>query len=273
MTIPAEAKKLSSTLWEIPPSYKRGMKVPARIVATRKLLESMDDAVIDQVTNVATLPGIVGHAYCMPDGHSGYGFPIGGVAATDPARGGVISPGGIGFDINCGMRLVRTNLTLEEVSPRIKELVNKLFELVPSGVGSRGALKLSNQQFLEVIEQGSRWCVRKGFGWAEDLELTEDSGSLEGADASCVSSKAIARGFNQVGTLGSGNHYLEVQVLSPENVIDRKSAARFGLDVPNQIAVMFHCGSRGFGHQVATDYLKLFLSVMQKKYGIKMRDD
>jgi tRNA-splicing ligase RtcB len=272
MTIPAEAKKLSSTLWEIPPSYKRGMKVPARIVATRKLLESMDDAVIDQVTNVATLPGIVGHAYCMPDGHSGYGFPIGGVAATDPARGGVISPGGIGFDINCGMRLVRTNLTLEEVSPRIKELVNKLFELVPSGVGSRGALKLSNQQFLEVIEQGSRWCVRKGFGWAEDLELTEDSGSLEGADASCVSSKAIARGFNQVGTLGSGNHYLEVQVLSPENVIDRKSAARFGLDVPNQIAVMFHCGSRGFGHQVATDYLKLFLSVMQKKYGIQMRD-
>jgi tRNA-splicing ligase RtcB len=272
MTIPAEAKKLSSTLWEIPPSYKRGMKVPARIVATRKLLESMDDAVIDQVTNVDTLPGIVGHAYCMPDGHSGYGFPIGGVAATDPARGGVISPGGIGFDINCGMRLVRTNLTLEEVSPRIKELVNKLFELVPSGVGSRGALKLSNQQFLEVIEQGSRWCVRKGFGWAEDLELTEDSGSLEGADASCVSSKAIARGFNQVGTLGSGNHYLEVQVLSPENVIDRKSAARFGLDVPNQIAVMFHCGSRGFGHQVATDYLKLFLSVMQKKYGIQMRD-
>jgi tRNA-splicing ligase RtcB len=248
------------------------MRVAARIVATTKLLESMDEAVFDQVTNVATLPGIVGHAYCMPDGHSGYGFPIGGVAATDPARGGVISPGGIGFDINCGMRLVRTNLTLEEVAPRIKELVNTLFELVPSGVGSRGALKISNRKFLEVIEQGSRWCVKQGFGWPEDLELTEDAGCVEGADASCISTKAISRGFNQVGTLGSGNHYLEVQVVRPENVFDRQLAARFGLDMPNQIVVMFHCGSRGFGHQVATDYLKLFLSVMQKKYGIKVRD-
>jgi len=272
MAIPAKVRRLSETLWEIAPSYKAGMKVPARIIGTRKLVESMDDAVFEQVTNVATLPGIVGHAYCMPDGHSGYGFPIGGVAATDPARGGVISPGGIGFDINCGMRLIRTNLTAEEVAPRIKELINTLFESVPSGVGSRGALKISKQQFLELVEQGSRWCVRHGYGWPEDLELTEEVGCIEGADASSISTKAVDRGFNQVGTLGSGNHYLEVQVVRPENVFDSEAAARFGLNIPNQIVVMFHCGSRGFGHQVATDYLKLFLSVMQKKYGIKMRD-
>lgn len=272
MAIPAAAKRLSETLWEVPPSYKEGMRVPARIVGTQGLLEEMDDAVFDQVTNVATLPGIVGHAYCMPDGHSGYGFPIGGVAATDPACGGVISPGGIGFDINCGMRLIRTNLTLEEVEPRIRELINTLFEMVPAGVGSRGALKISKSQFLELVEQGSRWCLRHGYGWPEDLELTEDAGCVAGADASCISQKAVERGFRQVGTLGSGNHYLEVQVLRPEHILDRELAARFGLNVPNQIVVMFHCGSRGFGHQVATDYLKLFLSVMQKKYGIKVRD-
>jgi len=272
VAIPAKARQLSETLWEIPPSYKAGMRVPARIVGTRKLVKSMDDAVFDQLTNVATLPGIVGHAYCMPDGHSGYGFPIGGVAATDPARGGVISPGGIGFDINCGMRLIRTNLTVEEVAPRIKELVDTLFEFVPSGLGRRGALKISKQQFLELVEQGSRWCLRHGYAWPDDIELTEESGCVEGADASSISKKAVDRGFNQVGTLGSGNHYLEVQVVRPENVFDSELASRFGLNVPNQIVVMFHCGSRGFGHQVATDYLKLFLSVMRKKYGIEMRD-
>lgn len=265
-------EQVSEVVWEIPPSYKPGMRVPARILATEELIRDMDEAVFDQVTNVATLPGIVRYAFCMPDGHSGYGFPIGGVAAMEPKNGGVISPGGIGFDINCGMRLVRTNLTEEEVRPRIRALVDKLFEKVPAGVGSSGSLKISRHQFREVVEQGARWCVRQGYGWEEDLELTEDRGCSPGADASKISDKAVERGFNQVGTLGSGNHYLEIQVVRPENVFDQELARKFGLDIPNQVVVMFHCGSRGFGHQVATDYLNLFLSVMQKKYGIEILD-
>lgn len=266
-------ERVSDNVWEIPVSHKEGMRVPARILGTESLIDDMDEAVIDQVTNVATLPGIVNYALCMPDGHSGYGFPIGGVAAMDPSRGGVISPGGIGFDINCGMRLVRTNLSYEEVEPKIKELVEKLFQKVPAGVGCSGLLKLSKKQFREVIEQGSRWCVEHGYGWEEDLELTEDSGCSQGADASKVSDRAVDRGFNQVGTLGSGNHYLEIQVVRSENVFDSELAEKFGLGtVPNQVVVMFHCGSRGFGHQVATDYLRQFLSVMKKKYGIEIRD-
>ncbi len=272
MAIPQEIVQVTETVWELPVTFRPGMRVPARIIASRRLLEEMDEAVFEQVANVTTLPGIVGRAYCMPDGHSGYGFPIGGVAATDPAQGGVISPGGIGFDINCGMRLMRTELTYEEVQPKIQELVDALFQFVPSGVGSRGALKVSRREFAEIVEQGARWCVQKGYGRPEDLELTEEGGCLEGADAGAVSEKAVERGLNQVGTLGSGNHYLEVQVLRPEHVYDPELAAVFGLDLPNQIVVMFHCGSRGFGHQVATDYLQEFLSVMDRKYGIRVPD-
>jgi tRNA-splicing ligase RtcB len=272
MGLPKDIERITDTLWEIPVRHKKGMRVPARIVGTEKLVRQMDESVFDQISNVATLPGIVGHAYCMPDGHSGYGFPIGGVAATDPANGGVISPGGIGFDINCGMRLVRTNLTLPEVSPRIKELVNTLFQMVPSGVGSKGALKVNKKEFVNVVEQGSRWCVSKGFGWQSDLEMTEDLGCVPGADASRVSQKAIDRGVNQVGTLGSGNHYLEVQVLKPEFVLDQEIANQLGLNIPLQIVIMFHCGSRGFGHQIASDYLKEFLKVSGKKFGIAVPD-
>lgn len=267
-----DATRISEAVWEISPDFKEGMKVPARIIASEKLFRDMDEAVVDQVTNVATLPGIVKYAYCMPDGHFGYGFPIGGVAAMDPGKGGVISPGGIGFDINCGMRLVRTGLTLEEVQPKIRELVETLYQKVPSGVGSSGALRVSKKQFRELVEEGAGWCVRKGYGRPEDLEFTENRGCVEGADASKISNKSVERGFNQVGTLGSGNHYLEVQVIRPEHVADPDTAARFGLDIPNQVVVMFHCGSRGFGHQVATDYLQLFLKVMQSKYGIRIRD-
>src|SRR5690606_4616273 len=191
-------QQVSETIWEVSTDYKEGMRVPARIIATEKLMQDMDDAVLEQITNVATLPGIVKYALCMPDAHSGYGFPIGGVAAMDPAQGGVISPGGIGFDINCGMRLVRTNLTLSEVEPRIEELVDRLFERIPAGVGSSGALKVSESEFKELVVQGARWCVNQGYGWEEDLELTEEKGCIAGADPSKISERAIKRGLNQV---------------------------------------------------------------------------
>jgi len=271
MALPKEARKVSETVWEIPTSYKPGMRVPARIYATDKLAREMDEGVADQVTNVATLPGIVNYAFCMPDGHWGYGFPIGGLAAMDP-RNGVISPGGIGFDVNCGMRLVLTNLTYEEVKPHLEELVDKLFARVPAGVGVSGFVRLSKDEFRRVVEHGARWCVKNGYGWEEDLERTEERGCIQGADAKKVSDRAVDRGYGQIGTLGSGNHYLEIQVARPEHVYDARLAAAFGITIPNQVVVMFHCGSRGFGHQVATDYLQIFLKVMETKYGIRILD-
>lgn len=268
---PQAIERISDTIWQLPVSYKEGMRVPARIYATASLLEAMDEGVFDQVTNVAMLPGIVGYAFCMPDGHWGYGFPIGGVAAVD-AETGVISPGGIGFDVNCGMRLVRTNLTEEEVRPRLRELVDGLFERVPAGVGSSGFVQVSTDTFREVVEQGARWCIEHGYGWPEDLERTEERGAIAGADATKISERALKRGHDQLGTLGSGNHYLEIQVARPENVIDDELARALGITVPNQVVVMFHCGSRGFGHQVATDYLQRFLKVMGSTYGISVPD-
>ena len=271
MAVPKALERISETAWELPVSYKEGMRVPARIYGTEKLIQEMDGAVFDQVTNVATLPGITKYSLCMPDGHFGYGFPIGGVAAMD-AEEGVISPGGIGFDINCGMRLVTTNLTYDEVKPHLKTLVDKLYERVPAGVGSAGFVKISKKEFRKVVEQGARWFVQNGYGWEEDLELTEESGCIEGVDSSKISEKAIDRGYNQIGTLGSGNHYLEIQVVHRENILDEDLARHFGITIPDQVVVMFHCGSRGFGHQVATDYLQVFLKVMESKYGIKILD-
>lgn len=265
-------EQISDYLWEIPTSYKPGMRVPARIYATEPLIRDMDEAVADQISNVATLPGITQSALCMPDGHFGYGFPIGGVAAMDIAEGGVISPGGIGFDINCGMRLVVTNLTEKEVKPQIKKLIDKLYERVPAGVGSKGFVKVSRNEFRQVVQEGAKWCINQGYGWDEDLELTEENGCIAGAYASKISDKAIDRGCNQIGTLGSGNHYLEIQVARPENIVNKELAEAFGITIPNQVVVMFHCGSRGFGHQVATDYLQVFLKVMESKYGINILD-
>jgi tRNA-splicing ligase RtcB len=247
------------------------MRVPARICATAELFEQMDDGVFEQITNVAMLPGIVGHALCMPDGHWGYGFPIGGVAAMDPEHG-VISPGGIGFDINCGMRLVRTNLTYDEIRDRIRDLIDALYQRVPAGVGGHGLLKLSDDDFRELAVGGARWCVERGYGWREDLERIEERGAIAGADPDQVSQRALERGREQVGTLGSGNHYLEIQVAKPENVYDHATAAAMGIDVDNQIVLMFHCGSRGFGHQIASDYIQSFLPLMQKKFQIKLPD-
>src|SRR6266542_2647550 len=231
MAIIDHLQKVSDTVWELPGTYKNGMRVPARIIATENLMREMDEAVYQQISNVATLPGITRYALCMPDGHSGYGFPIGGVAAMDVREGGVISPGGIGFDINCGMRLVTTNLTLDDVKPHLKEIVDLLFQRVPAGVGSHGFLKLSRDDFRDLVEQGARWCVEHDYGWTEDLELTEENGCICGADASKITERAIDRGYNQVGTLGSGNHYLEVQVARPEDVRDKELAAKFGITI------------------------------------------
>ncbi|MGH7404567.1 MAG: RtcB family protein [Candidatus Methylomirabilales bacterium] len=265
-----EANKIAEGIWEIPRTAKEGMLVPARIYATDELFKGMDQGVFEQVTNVACLPGIQKYALCMPDGHWGYGFPIGGVAAMD-TRTGVISPGGIGFDINCGMRLMRTNLTEPEVRPRLRELVDRLFQAVPSGVGTKGFLRLNDAEFREVMVQGAQGMIRRGFGWPEDAEGIENFGRIAGADPAKVSAKATSRGIHQLGTLGSGNHYLEIQVVYPGNIYEVDVAKALGIDRELQVVVMFHCGSRGFGHQVGTDYLEIFGPAM-KRYGITIPD-
>jgi tRNA-splicing ligase RtcB len=266
----AHLRRIDDTIWEIPVTYRKSMRVPARILGTQELVLGMDDAVAEQIVNVASLPGIVEYAYCMPDGHSGYGFPIGGAAAFDPEVG-VISPGGIGFDINCGMRLIRTGLTWDEVRPRIEDIVDLLFDRVPAGVGRHGSLAVSEDEFRVLATQGARWCLARGLATEEDLERTEEGGCMAGADAATVSDDAVTRGYRQIGTLGSGNHYLEIQVARPGDVVDAPAAAAMGIDLPDQVLVMLHSGSRGFGHQVASDYLKRFLSV-QAGYGIVVRD-
>jgi tRNA-splicing ligase RtcB len=271
MSAPASLARVGPAEWELPKGFRAGMRVPVRIFATEKLVQAMDAQVFVQAANVATLPGIVGSSLCMPDAHWGYGFPIGGVAATD-AEHGVISPGGIGFDINCGMRLVRSNLEWNEVEPKLGRLVNALASRVPAGVGSHGFVRLTRTEFEDVLREGARWAVRKGFGTPEDLAYTEAAGAFLGADPEAVSAKAIARGQDQLGTLGSGNHYLEIQILRSDGVFDRELATAFGLGQPGQVVVMFHCGSRGFGHQVATDYLDRFLRAMPAKYGLEVID-
>jgi tRNA-splicing ligase RtcB len=262
--------RITDEIWEIPVTEKSGMLVPARIYATREILHAMDSGVFDQVTNVACLPGISRYALCMPDGHWGYGFPIGGVAAFD-VREGVISPGGVGYDINCGMRLIRTDLTLADVQPRLERLLTELFRNVPAGVGASGFVRLSKKEFVRVMTQGAKWCVEQGYGWHRDLARMEEGGCIEGADPSTVTDHAMTRGMNQLGTLGSGNHYLEVQVVSNERIFDPVAAAALGISGHEQIVVMVHCGSRGFGHQVASDHLKVFEKSM-RRYGITVKD-
>jgi tRNA-splicing ligase RtcB len=263
-------QRVDEGIWQIPPEAKAGMLVPARLYASGMLLEQMDDGVFEQVTNVACLPGIVRAALCMPDGHWGYGFPIGGVAAFR-ADSGVTSPGGIGFDINCGMRLIRTGLTEDQVRPRLTELIAQLFERVPAGVGARGFVRLSSAAFRDVMVEGAGWSVARGYGWPEDLAHIEGRGILPGADPGQVSERAIERGMQQLGTLGSGNHYLEIQTVRAGAIHDAHAARVLGIEGVGQILVMLHCGSRGFGHQVGTDYLKIFDRAM-KTYGITVRD-
>jgi tRNA-splicing ligase RtcB len=222
-------REVGDCVWEISPDAKPGMRVPARVYASRALLEQMDQGVFEQVTNVACLPGIVGAALCMPDGHWGYGFPIGGVAAFREDSG-VISPGGIGFDINCGMRLIRTGLTEDAVRPRLAELIVALFTAVPSGVGAKGLVHLSEPDFERVMVEGAGWCAGRGLGFPETWITAKGGGSLAGADPAHVSAHAMARGTDQLGTLGSGDHYLEIQVIPRDGIHDARAARAFGVE-------------------------------------------
>jgi tRNA-splicing ligase RtcB len=245
-------KKINDHLFEI---EKTGnMKVPVRIYASEKLMKNLEqDRSLQQGMNVACLPGIYGQSIMLPDAHQGYGFSIGGVAALDFEHG-CISPGGIGFDINCGVRLLTTPLKKEDVEPKIKELIDSMFRNVPSGVGSESFLCLNNQELDDVLNRGAAWAVDKGYGFKEDLEHCEENGSMKDADASKVSNKAKSRGREQLGTLGAGNHFLEVQFV--DQIFDKKVAEAFGITEEGQVTVMIHCGSRGLGHQVCSDYLR-----------------
>jgi tRNA-splicing ligase RtcB (3'-phosphate/5'-hydroxy nucleic acid ligase) len=261
--------KIDDYRWEIPTSYKAGMRVPGLIYASESMLDNIwEDKAAEQAANVAFLPGIVGHSMAMPDIHWGYGFPIGGVAGTR-VQDGVVSPGGVGFDINCGVRLLRTNLTETEVRPKLEHLVNELYDSVPSGVGSAGNLKVTNNELKKVMVNGSRWAVENGFGDAEDIIVTEASGCITGADPEKVSKKAKQRGVPQLGTLGSGNHFLEVAAVS--EIYDSKVAKVMGIHDIGQVVVWIHTGSRGFGHQICTDYVAALGSAV-KKYGINLPD-
>ena len=264
----AKIVQLDDYRWQVPQNYKPGMRVPGLIYADQKLLaEIAEDASVEQVANAAFLPGIVKASFAMPDIHAGYGLPIGGVVATDLEEG-VISPGGVGYDINCGVRLLRTNLSRREVEPRLKELVAALFSQVPTGVGSKGKIRFSREDEKVVLKKGARWAVEAGFGKAEDLLHTEAGGCLEGADPEVISAKAYERGRPQQGTLGSGNHFVEIQFVA--EIFEEKAASAFGL-FPDQVTVMIHSGSRGFGHQVCTDYL-VEMEEAVRRYGIALPD-
>jgi len=262
-------EKVDEYRWRIPKNYKHGMRVDGLVYADSKMLEQIrEEQSLEQVANVAFLPGIVGYSLAMPDIHWGYGFPIGGVAAMR-VEDGVVSPGGVGFDINCGVRLLRTNLVKDEVMPKIKALVNALYDNVPSGVGSEGKIRLRKGEIDEVLVKGSRWAVEKGFGNPEDLEATEEHGEMKGADPSKVSSHAKERGMPQLGTLGSGNHFLEVALV--DKIFEPEIAKIMGIDAVDQVMLYVHCGSRGLGHQVADDYVKEMVKAMTK-YDIDLPD-
>ena len=246
--------RLGDNRWEIPQGYVPGMRTNAVIFADESMLAQIrNDNAPQQAANVACLPGIVGSSMAMPDIHWGYGFPIGGVAAVD-ADSGSISPGGIGFDINCGVRTIRTDLTLEDVGGRMDALMDALYANVPSGLGSKGLKKVGQKELADILQNGSSWAVENGFGWEKDLDVTEERGCMQSADESLVSEKARKRGLPQLGSLGSGNHFLEVDVV--DRVFDERAAKTFGLK-EGCITITVHCGSRGCGHQIATDYLQL----------------
>jgi tRNA-splicing ligase RtcB len=260
--------KVSEDIYEVPKTAKPGMNVPGRIFLSDRLIEGLESGAVEQVANMATLPGIQKYAMAMPDVHIGYGFPIGGVGAFDMEHG-VISPGGVGFDINCGVRMLRSELRHEDILGKTDAIIDLLYHDVPSGVGSESTkLRVNDAVLTEVFNHGARWAVENGYGVKEDLEHCEENGDMKGADASKVGQKARARGKPQLGTLGSGNHFLEVQVV--EKIYDQAAAKAFGLE-EGQVTVMIHCGSRGAGHQICTDYVRV-MEQAARKYGIKLYD-
>ncbi len=264
-----ELKKIDEFRYKIPRNYKSGMRTDGLIYASERMLAQItSDEAPEQVANVAHLPGIVGCAMAMPDIHWGYGFPIGGVAAFDLDEG-VISPGGVGYDINCGVRLLRTNLTDKEISGKMKDLVRAIFNNVPSGVGSSGKVRIDEREVKTVLNQGAQWALKRGFGWTDDIEHIESRGALEGADPERVYKRALQRGRPQLGTLGAGNHFLEIQVV--QDIYDREAARVMGIDDVGQIMVMIHSGSRGLGYQVCDDNVKV-LGRTTHKYGIQIPD-
>ncbi len=263
-----DLKRISDYEWEIPQTFRQDMRVPVRIFATRRLLEKvMDDKSLEQAVNAATLPGLVGRVVVMPDMHQGYGFPIGGVAATRYPEG-VISPGAIGYDINCGVRLLATSIEYEAAKPLLGDLAVALDHYCPSGVGEKGALRMSEKELDQVCREGARWTLKQGYATEMDLLRTEEGGCLEGADPSKVSPHAKERGRPQLGTLGAGNHFIEVDVV--EQIFDAEAARVMGLE-EGALALQIHCGSRGFGHQICTDYVREFQGAV-KRYGIHLPD-
>ena len=261
-------KKIGNMTYKIEKDEALGMKVPVIIYADDQLLEKMmNDRTIKQAVNVSTIPGILQNVVVLPDGHEGYGFPVGGVAAMD-AEEGMISPGGVGYDINCGVRLLRTNLKEQDVRPKLKELVNDLFNSIPSGVGSKGAIRLSSSQLDEVLVKGVPWAIDNGYGTKEDAEVCEENGHMDKADPNKVSDRARKRGAPQLGSLGSGNHFLEIQKVA--EIHDEEAAKRMGIE-QGQVTILTHCGSRGFGHQICSDYLRISEQAL-KKYNISLPD-
>ena len=265
----SQLEKIDDYRWLIPRKVKPGMLTDAMVYADERLMQDLlKDLSLEQAANVAMLPGIVGRSLAMPDIHQGYGFPIGGVAATDPNRDGVVSPGGVGFDINCGVRLLASTLTLDDVRPKIRELVNQLFRDIPSGAGHNGPIQISHKELDRVLVDGAAWMVENNYGYPEDLTHCEESGAIDEADPSAVGDRPKKRGLPQLGTLGSGNHFLEVQYV--ERIFEPEIAQALGL-YQNEIVVLIHSGSRGFGHQVCTDYLRDMDQAMAR-YGIRLPD-
>lgn len=261
-------KKIAENQYEIEADSNLGMRVPVRIYANEGLLQKMlTDRTISQAKNVASIPGIVGHSVVLPDGHEGYGFPVGGVAAMD-ADEGMISPGGVGYDINCGVRLLRSNLNEDTVRSKLRELVTDLFGSIPSGVGSKGSIKLNPSQLDEVLVRGVNWAIDNGYGSSNDSDVCEENGQIDNADPNKISDKARKRGAPQLGSLGSGNHFLEVQKVA--QIHDEDAAKKMGIE-KGTITVLIHCGSRGFGHQVCSDYLRISEQAMEK-YDIHLAD-
>ncbi|MFW6117104.1 MAG: RtcB family protein [Thermoproteota archaeon] len=264
-------ERLDEYIWKIPKSYKSGMRVPGRVFADEDLIEKIKgDRTLWQCSNVAHLPGIQKYALTLPDGHEGYGFPIGGVAATDYDEEGVISPGGVGYDINCGVRLITTNLNEEDVQPKLKQLTETVFKNVPSGLGSRRKdFRVSYSELENLLREGVNWLIDHDMARPEDAEHCEEEGCMEDADPDEVSKKAKKRGLSQIGTLGSGNHFLEIQKVN--KILHPKEAKAFGIKREGQVTAMIHCGSRGFGHQVCSDYLRVMERAVHK-YGISLPD-